>query len=549
MLASRRRTRGTVEPARRVRFLSLSLIFLAAVAPAAARPDLPAHPRLLPEAPARFVLPTAAGRRHELASGAVVYLAEDHTLPLIEIAVGLRVGTFLDPPAQVGLASLTGALVRRGGAGDLPADAFDDRADELGALLDSSAGTMRGGASLSVPTWAFEEALDLFVEMLARPRFDDDRLASARTSLLEAMGRRNLEPLELLEREWEWLLWGNDHFSTLPLTPGTVAAIARGDLETHHRRHWQPAGMVLAASGDFEPQRLLAALEDRFAGWSPAGGAARSHPSPPPRDEEYATASPGPAAAPAPPPWPPPAPGPGSPAGLYHLEFDTPQAKVLLGHRLPERPAWDDPVRPALAVLGEVLGGRGAVSRLAGRLRTAESLVYRVEAQLDPGDLWAGALRVFFDTAPGQVARSVAAVRQELERLRRRPVRPEELAVAKRTLLTSLRLEFDTAEEVAGRLAEDELLGRPRGYWEGLRDGVEAVTADRLLETARAWLAPDRLVVLVLGPWRQLSGNAPPGLSALEQAAGHPVTRLPERDPLTLDPLTPSAGSGPRSDP
>ena len=480
------------------------------------QPSTPASPYPLRFGTSEIHLPEAEGRRREIQPGAVVFLAEDHTLPLVEIAVALRAGSFLEPSNQVGLASLTGALVRRGGTRVRSADNFDDRVDDLGARIQSFAGFTRSAASLSVPTWTLDEALDLFFEVLSSPAFQADRLASVKANLRESMSRRNQDPREILDREWQWLIFGRQHFSSSVLTTGSLEAIDRPAVIRFHETYWRPSDFIFAISGDFQADELLAALEERLARW-PSPQSDRTH-------EDLID-------------WPPEGPSFEAKPGLYHYEADVPQAKVALGSRLSGDISWDSQERFALEVLGEILGGSGAISRIAGRLRTAEGLVYRASARLDPGELWVGDFQIQFDTRNDQVARAVELSLGELRRIRSQPVHSTELEVAKQTLLGKLRLSFDTAEEIAGLLAENELLGRPQDYWNTYLRGVEAVTAEQVLLMARTYLLPDRLVYLVVSRWKEIDAGAPPGESTLEKVTGHRVQHLPARDPLTLKAL------------
>ena len=52
-----------------------------------------------------------------LENGMVVYLLEDHELPLVTITATIRTGGWLDPADKVGLAALTGLVMRTGGGG------------------------------------------------------------------------------------------------------------------------------------------------------------------------------------------------------------------------------------------------------------------------------------------------------------------------------------------------------------------------------------------------------------------------------------------------
>ncbi|MEL7521819.1 MAG: insulinase family protein, partial [Cyanobacteria bacterium J06553_1] len=53
--------------------------------------------------------------RYELDNGLVVYLMEDHDLPLVSGSATFRTGDYLVSPAQAGLAEITGQAMRLGG--------------------------------------------------------------------------------------------------------------------------------------------------------------------------------------------------------------------------------------------------------------------------------------------------------------------------------------------------------------------------------------------------------------------------------------------------
>lgn len=494
---------------RRAALATLLALSLLPAPPAAAqrRGAIPAHPSQLRFPELDFRVPDAAPHRHQLTNGVVVYVVEDHSLPLVKVAVALPAGEYLDPPGKVGLASLTAAMLRRGGAGELGPDAFDERADRLALEVDAGAGGTRAGASLDCGRWVLGEALDLFFAMLRRPRFDPGRLELAKDNLLENMQHRNDDPLAVAEREWRWLLYGGEHFSVRQLAPGPLAAIGREDLEAFHRRYWQPAGMVVAVSGDVETAAILAELEERFAGWE-AGEPA---------------------------PWPPPAPRHTPRPGLYHVERDIPQGKVLLGHLGAVRDGWDDPDFYTLAVLSELMGG-GVVSRIGGRLRTVEGLAYRAGASLGVGDLWPGELRIFIEAESENVALAIQLALEEVERLRRRPPSREELDLVKGAITDAFPLLFDSAEERAGTFAEDEYLGRPHSFWQRYRQRIEAVTPEGVRAMAERSLRPREMVMLVVGRWAEMEGGDRRGRANMGQLTDGSVFHLPARDPLTLEP-------------
>ncbi len=473
-------------------------------------PPLPDHPSKLVFPASRWRFPTAAEASVRLPSGATAFVVPDTTLPLVDLIVVARAGAHLDPPELRGLAEMTTTLLRRGGAGARSADEFDRRADELGARLYSVPTILYGAAGLRCTSDVLEEAIELLLDMVERPRFEEDRWTSVKANAAEALSRRNLDGAMVLEREWDWLMYGESHFSTRPVRSSDLDKLTPEALREFHRRQWRPENFFIAAGGDLDIDQLRELVEPRFRAWSPSAAPPGS--------------------------WPPPPPSERAEPGLFHVDAHVPQARVALGHRAPELPsAVED--RIELEVLAEILAGRGAISRLNGRLRSAKGLVYRVWSDFDPGDLWPADYQVRFDTLAANTPAAVEATLEEIWRLRAQPPHPEELAVVQRELVARRYQEFDTAEEAAGYLVEDALVSRPGRYRAEYRDLVERVTGEQVLAAARLHLRPEELVVLVSGPWDQLAGPGDgEGWTRLERIVGHRVVHLEERDPLSLEP-------------
>ncbi|MBW2545550.1 MAG: insulinase family protein, partial [Deltaproteobacteria bacterium] len=59
-------------------------------------------------APLRFEPPKA--QRVKLENGIILYMLEDHEIPLVNISAVIRMGSFYDPPGKEGLAEITGTV-------------------------------------------------------------------------------------------------------------------------------------------------------------------------------------------------------------------------------------------------------------------------------------------------------------------------------------------------------------------------------------------------------------------------------------------------------
>src|SRR5262245_44332656 len=85
-------------------------------------------------------------QRFELPNGIVVYLIEDHTLPLVNVSALLRTGSRWEPVNKAGLASITGTVMRTGGTAMHSGDELDEELDRLGAVVETGIEGDRGVA-------------------------------------------------------------------------------------------------------------------------------------------------------------------------------------------------------------------------------------------------------------------------------------------------------------------------------------------------------------------------------------------------------------------
>ena len=88
-------------------------------------------PRTMVFKPVEFSPPEP--ERVVLDNGMVLYLLEDHELPLVSITATMRTGSWLDPTDKIGLAGMTGAVMRTGGGGGLSAEQVDAELEQFAA--------------------------------------------------------------------------------------------------------------------------------------------------------------------------------------------------------------------------------------------------------------------------------------------------------------------------------------------------------------------------------------------------------------------------------
>jgi zinc protease len=470
----------------------------------AAAQAIPDHPDRLVFQPIAFSPPVAKDHRVVLKNGMVVYIAEDRALPLVNIALTVRVGSWLEPAGREGLAGFTGSQMRRGGTKTLTAEELDEKLDFLAAQVSTGIGPTSGSASLNCLSDNLDEALRIFVEMLREPRFQEDRLALAQEQSLQEMKKRNDDSADIEGREWGVLLYGETFFTNRFTTEASVKGLTRDDLASFHRRYFYPANMIAAVSGSFSRADMLRKLEAAFAGW------ASPKPAVPPIPATIAAAAP----------------------GLYRVEKDVNQGRVSIGLPTVKR---DHPDVYALEVMNEILGGSGFTSRITKTVRSNEGLAYSAGSGLAPGVWYPGRFRAAFQSKSRSVPYATSLVMDEIRKLREGGVTAEELTTIENNIVQTFPSGFASKAQSMAIFASDEYTKRDPGYWATYRDRIRAVTAADVQRVAREHLVPEKMVVLVVGKQAEIDlGDEKHPVTLAQLAPGGKVTTLPLRDPMTM---------------
>lgn len=418
--------------------------------------------------------------RMELENGMTVFLLEDRELPQVRALARIRIGSVWEPAEKVGLASVTGTVMRTGGTASIPPDSLNEVLEGLGATVETSVGQVSGTAFMSALTETVDVVLPIFAEVLREPVFAEEKVALAKSQRRSSISRRNDSPQGIAFREFGKILYGEDSPYARHPEYWTIDAIAREDLVAFHRRYVHPENVILSVWGDFDAERMKKRIRRHFGDWPRVEDAARPVP-PPPEAERRHTVH-------------------------FIQKDDVNQSTILIGH--PGELVRDDPDYPPVVIMNEVLSG-GFSGRLFRNVRKEKGLAYAVfgnySANYDrPGRFFAGV----FSKSESTVE-AADAVSHEVERMREAPPTEEELGVAKDAYLNSFVFNFDTKREVLSRLMTYEAYGYPSDFLQRTREAVEEVSAEDVHRVSRAYLHPEESHVLVLGRRQDFSRDLP----------------------------------------
>ena len=512
-----------------VALTAFSAAFLASflAAPLAGADAIPAKPDQLAFKPFSYTPPAAKDHRTVLKSGVVAYLAENHELPLVNIQIILRGGTYLDAPGKSGLADLTGWLLARGGTKNRKAEDLEERLAFLAAQLNPerpdgrptdvrASGYMddRGIVSLNLLSKDLDEGLAILREVLTEPAFQEDRLKLRKEKLLADMKQRNDSSADIERRERSFLLYGDAYYLNHFETKASIEGLTREDLVTFHRKWVDPKNMLIAAAGDFKKAEMAAKLDKLLANWPFKGEAA------PPVPKPSHTMTP----------------------GTFLVDKDVNQGRVSI--LLPGL-LRTDPDFFAAAVMNDILGGGGFTSRITNRVRSDEGLAYSAGSQLQAGIWYPGRFGAGFQSKVRTAAYASQIVIEEMTKLRDGDATDEEMETAKHAFTDTLPRRFSTPVQVVGLLAEEEYTGRYASdplYYAKYQANVEKVTKADVKRAAQRLLKPDAVTLLVVGKKADLLNPDPKHPVKFADLTNGKLTEVPLRDPFTMKPLSTAPG-------
>jgi zinc protease len=424
-------------------------------------------------------------RRIALANGMVIFLQEDHELPLVRGSAHVRGGSREEPAAKTGLVDIYSQVWRTGGTRTRTGDELDDYLEARAARVETGGDVDSTVVSFDTLKTALDEVFPVFLEVLRDPAFREDKIGLAKDQLNTGIARRNDDPSGIADREARKLVYGPQSPYARQWEYGTVAAVTREDLVAWHRDFVHPNNMIVSVVGDFEPRAMEARLRKAFEGWK-RGPAARK-----------VTAT-----------FQEPRPG------VYVVnKDDVTQSNVRLVHLGIEK---SNPDYFAVEVMNEIFGG-GFSARLFSNVRSKKGLAYGVWGGVGSAYDHPGIFQMGLGTKTETTVAGIEALHEEVDNLHKNPATPEELRRAKDAILNSFVFRFDSKRKVLAEKVLYEFYGYPVDFLERYRAAVEAVTAEDVGRVARTYVHKDRLAVVVVG---KESGFDKP-LSALG-----PVTHL-----------------------
>src|SRR5579862_4540043 len=206
-------------------------------------------------------------KRIQLSNGMVIFLQEDHELPLVDGTARIRGGSVNEPADKVGLVDIFGEVWRTGGTKSQTGDKLDDFLEVRAAKVETGGGPDSTTISFSCLKGDLDDVFKAFIDVLRNPEFRADKLDIAQKEEEDAISRRNDDVGEIAHRETVKLAYGSGNPYAREAEYATVAAVTRQDLVDWHGKYVHPNNIILGISGDFDSAAMESRLRAAFDSW------------------------------------------------------------------------------------------------------------------------------------------------------------------------------------------------------------------------------------------------------------------------------------------
>ncbi len=418
-----------------------------------------------PAAATAFRFP--APQTFQIANGLRVIYAEQSAVPFVTATLVVRTGSDASPVDRPGLANFTVTMLDQGTATRSSLQLVDDAA-QIGASLSASSTMDTSTVGTSSLSRNFPAALKLLADVALHPGFPAEEVERQRAARLANLVQQRANPASVVSTAMALALYGPAHpygFTELG-TPDSNKKITRDELQAFWRQHFVPGNAALVVAGSIPIHELRLLVDATFGKWP------RGTSTPVPLGQPTSTK-----------------------ARLVVVDRPgSPQTQVRVASIGAPR---SSPDYLPLRVMNEILGGLFS-SRINLNLREEHGYTYGAGSQFT-FRREAGPFVVSSGVRTDVTAPAVQEILKEIRKMAETSVTPDELALAKDSIMRSLPATFETSARTVGSLSSLFVYGLPLNYYSTLTGQVAAVNAQAVLAVSKKYLVPEKMVVIAVG--------------------------------------------------
>ncbi len=450
-------------------------------------PDYSKHDKVLAERPVkddfdRSVQPKAADAvsvkvpaiwRGKLDKGIEIIGTHSDEIPAVSIMIALPGGIRAEGKGELGLASLTAAMLEQGTTRLSEAE-LSDELQKLGASISVSSAQYNNLITISSLADKLPETLALVREVLLQPGLREADFERLKTQMLQGMKQSEQQPEWLAGQAFRELVYGKQNRLGQP-SDGVLADVEKltlADVKRFYEAYYNPTNAKVVVTGDVTAQQVESGLAflTQWQGAAPTLGDLK------PGGEQ-------------------------AKPGIYLVDKPgAPQSVIRIGRRAMP---FDTTGDYFIANLMNFNLGGNFNSRINLNLREDKGYTYGASSGFQ-ANREAG---IFATGANVRTDATVDAIRQflkEMDGYRKSGPTPVELAYMRSAVSQQDALSYETLGQKAGFLLQMIMYDLKPDYVQAQNNLIKTVSPETLKASAARWLDPAEMVIVVVGDKQKL---------------------------------------------
>lgn len=403
---------------------------------------------------------------HILPNGIRVIIKENRHLPLVSVLGVFSGGTRLEDSDKTGISSFLARMLTRG-TENMDIQELADSVESMAGRLEGFSGRNSFGLDLKFLSKDLDYFLDLMADVILNPSFPEEEIPKVRSDMLSDINRKKENPVSRLTDLFFSTLYREHPYGRPQSGYGdTVNSITRNDLVKFYGALALPDNFVLSIAGDISAGHVISRLSGLFGQMQ--GGSFEApliRPEPPLEGIRKA-----------------------------HMESPGNQVHIMLGFFGAAIKSEDD---APMTLIDSALSGQGG--RLFMQLRDKQSLAYSVTSFRRPG-LETGMFGTYIACAPEKFEEAKEGILKEIDRLKKEGLSEDELEDAKKYVLGSEAIGYQSNGTQALQMALDELYEMGYHHRDEKLKILKEVTVEDIRRAANKYFNSEAFVIATLGP-------------------------------------------------
>ncbi len=452
----------------------------------AKKAKLPKHPSKISYKKLDWEIPLGSPYRTTLSNGLRLYIAEDHSLPLVTVSGYFNTGSIKDPSGKEGLGGFAAYLMRTGGTKAIQSDTLDALIEHFAISVSLSLSNTQLVLKTQFLSQFIDTALYILDQILFHPTFEKEKIEKEREITIQSIKHRFDNPEPIIGAAYATNMYPRMANSRLS-TETSMKAVTRDDLVAFHKEVFKTENVILAVSGDIDKKKFIKKLETIFP---------KALKDTVPFD------------------FPPVAVKPAVKFLIVHKEIS--QAYIRLGLPLFSRP---HPDYYAMTIFNHVLGGGSFTARLVAKVRSDAGLTYSIYSSAGSNYIFPATFYINFFTNHPSVNKAIALTLKEVEKIVKEGITKEELDNAKKVMIDGLPSMFRSNDDIVDTYSWSEYYNRSEDHYRVYPDKIKALSQKDILKAARKYINPESFTFSVVGDTTQLfKAEESDGFSLKKQA-------------------------------